>query len=972
MNGSFALHQGTFFHSPLLYWNCSLSAIQDDKDLLDTVNTGFMRVSPLNMTLHWSSVFAGKLFSHHRLVAADALVISLFYSADSQIGELWDQRAADLASDAYSLGKYEIYPSHGEVKRNTFYEFFFQPMSTADYLVLMSCYTITIAYLYVQLNRAGTVKSRTGLVLAIITQLAASVMSSFTILAFLKFPVSHIPREVFPFVVMVIGVENMVRLMNAVKETPAEQSTTIRIATAVGEVGFLSTVAVITDIVILAIIGRISVPAVTEFCWFAGIALLVDFFLHFSYFLAVLSVDVRRLELQDFLDKTNLSNPDSKWDNRASSPRQTGLNRLVQGTPVSTRIAGSAIMICVLIALNMHFFDNESPWRTFQTLLENFPPRGSPEAYALPTNMPLNQARTPTSWLSLQDQLTGRELIQNLKPGGHRLIAKVYEPLFVVLKGSNRVRARKIFSDFINFKDLDALKDHSLPFILTVVASAAGVTLLMNHLLLKELPDELYGFEGEEGPLLTTQTLYEGHSLDVVMIVASPKGIVASVGLDRRIVVWNLRGKWGPTKDIISPACSEHLLWPIMGLAMDNLGQWLAIAPRSGRISFWQVKESSFYKSVALGLRGQTPSALFFAPRHEDNACGGPRLIVVRQDGWLYEVYILTGQIYHHKICDGIIVSSSHGVSTYKMSLRIVTACQQGKLFVTYRPHGEWFTEELYNPSIIGGELLSEPCTIIPLPVLGMVVSSRACNVDLVDLLSGNIVKSFQIGQFKANTLRAFHAKRRTCLHCGCPSVESFSIAYTERESGMFIMHTFVAANVRSKYICLRAERDKRENKCYGFEYIQETMHWMENVEGWEPTALNSVAGIRRIDLAQDSESSDDYNGSALREVTSLRQRRKKEKRAALSDDEDEWEAWTMSFDGVVTQYRLSELPGETLDKGLLVSRTGPVTRIGQRSIAVGFGNAIKVLLIGNERYDDDDDDDDIKAPTHRKKYHRR
>ena len=40
-------------------------------------------------------------------------------------------------------------------------------------------------------------------------QLGASVMSSFTILAFLNLPVAHIPREVFPFVVMVVGVENM-------------------------------------------------------------------------------------------------------------------------------------------------------------------------------------------------------------------------------------------------------------------------------------------------------------------------------------------------------------------------------------------------------------------------------------------------------------------------------------------------------------------------------------------------------------------------------------------------------------------------------------------------------------------------------------------------------------------------------------------------------------------------------------------
>lgn len=113
---------GVFFHSPLLYWNCSLSSIQQDSDLLGTVNANAMRVSPLNMTLHWSSVFAGKLFSHHRLAAADALVISVFYNPKSNMGDIWDQRATALAIEAKTYGKYDIYPPNGKARRNTFYE----------------------------------------------------------------------------------------------------------------------------------------------------------------------------------------------------------------------------------------------------------------------------------------------------------------------------------------------------------------------------------------------------------------------------------------------------------------------------------------------------------------------------------------------------------------------------------------------------------------------------------------------------------------------------------------------------------------------------------------------------------------------------------------------------------------------------------------------------------------------------------
>lgn len=151
-------------------------------------------------------------------------------------------------------------------------------------------------------------------------------------------------REVFPFVVIVIGLENMFRLINAVLSTPAEQPTTARIATALGEVGFLSTVAVATDLALLCIIGHFSVPAVREFCTFAGVALIMDFFLHLTYFLAVLSVDVRRLELQDSLDRMNLSVDDSSQE---IGQEQLGslAEFLMKGAmPVSTRIAGSAIV----------------------------------------------------------------------------------------------------------------------------------------------------------------------------------------------------------------------------------------------------------------------------------------------------------------------------------------------------------------------------------------------------------------------------------------------------------------------------------------------------------------------------------------------------------------------------------------------------------------------------------------------------
>lgn len=139
----------------------------------------------------------------------------------------------------------------------------------------------------------------------------------------------------------------MFRLINAVLATPAEQSTTARISSALGEVGFVSFVAMATNLVVLLVIGTVSVPAIREFCVFAGVALITDYTLHMTFFLAVLSVDVRRLELQDSLDRLNLSTSDDESvepNNSLGNPNMVMEFLFRGGSPLSTRIAGSVIV----------------------------------------------------------------------------------------------------------------------------------------------------------------------------------------------------------------------------------------------------------------------------------------------------------------------------------------------------------------------------------------------------------------------------------------------------------------------------------------------------------------------------------------------------------------------------------------------------------------------------------------------------
>ena len=119
-DGEDSIPSTMFFHSPLLYWNCSIEAMENDRRILKTVNDGVELRSTANITLRWASVFAGKHFSHKKLIAADALVISMFYHLNSTAGVLWDQRAARLAQEAEEHGRYRVY--RGSQSQSTLYE----------------------------------------------------------------------------------------------------------------------------------------------------------------------------------------------------------------------------------------------------------------------------------------------------------------------------------------------------------------------------------------------------------------------------------------------------------------------------------------------------------------------------------------------------------------------------------------------------------------------------------------------------------------------------------------------------------------------------------------------------------------------------------------------------------------------------------------------------------------------------------
>jgi hypothetical protein len=159
------------WHSPLMYWDCSLSALEADKDLLRTINRGSTVQSALNITLRPSTVLAGKTFTSAKLRAADALVITMF-DQTSTLGPIWDSRSRALAD--HISPEWTIFPNSGQVTKSRLYEFRFRPMTLNDDLLLAASYLVTAAYVVLRMMQLRAVKSWFGLLVTVCVKVGHS------------------------------------------------------------------------------------------------------------------------------------------------------------------------------------------------------------------------------------------------------------------------------------------------------------------------------------------------------------------------------------------------------------------------------------------------------------------------------------------------------------------------------------------------------------------------------------------------------------------------------------------------------------------------------------------------------------------------------------------------------------------------------------------------------------------------------
>ncbi|KAF9204296.1 hypothetical protein BGZ49_005451 [Haplosporangium sp. Z 27] len=225
---------------------------------------------------------------------------SLDVEQESVVSE--DESVVDLGDQSLFLVR--VYPtvdtSHS-ISRRLVMEESAQPRTniSAEYWLLAMAYFVMFLYISLSVGRVDLVKSKYGLGIAAVATVFVSLLMSIGLCSVFGVTLTLMPWEILPFMIIVVGVENINILVHAVVETSMDLPVKERVGRGLGTAGVSITLTLVAELCLLVVGAMTTIPAVQEFCTFAIAAVVMDYALQMTFFITVISIDIRRLELSD-------------------------------------------------------------------------------------------------------------------------------------------------------------------------------------------------------------------------------------------------------------------------------------------------------------------------------------------------------------------------------------------------------------------------------------------------------------------------------------------------------------------------------------------------------------------------------------------------------------------------------------------------------------------------------------------------
>ncbi|KAK2460637.1 hypothetical protein APHAL10511_007107 [Amanita phalloides] len=591
-----------FIISPSLFWNRDEDALLADTNILDTLNNS-KNVTVDGITITPQMVLAGRTTRDHRVAMstfdfAAFLVLTYFFPESDCLSTSehasWKQSLSSLVSRDADI----IFQSQGPTLIAL--EFGSRGKNGAGLAAFVNlAYLYFFIYVVWSVRRMDAVHSRLGITFTALVEIAVSTITSLSVCALVGFKIKMVPWELLPIVIVFVGAENMFNLVDAVGKTSVTLPVKQRIAEGLSRAGTSNTLKVLSYIFMLGLMGFFSLGAVREFCIFAIVVLVAHWFLAHTFFMAVLSIDLQRLELEELLrhDPTVVSNtsqkvggvehlPTSRWRRLVNS-----FQALLKGR------AATNISLLTLLAITATLY-----YMTYFSSLAAYDPRLRTTTIVVP------QEKTPMSVESMRYSTAGY-IWRKMNPSQHPLLHL-------------RIEMPAVVTPLPTSNDAQQTEDHKSLYLRNyihtflwlhkiMILPIAGTTSMLYFLLLYLLKDAelLEAQRNHEGPdsldadaetntlqgQMSFLTLPRAFTSDVELIAPSKDGhIVSSVGLGNELMIWRAnQSSFIPVvvEEALLKSCSARST--ISSIAVEEDGDLFAAGTKTGTIFVWSVEKQA-------------------------------------------------------------------------------------------------------------------------------------------------------------------------------------------------------------------------------------------------------------------------------------------------------------------------------------------------------------------------------------------
>ncbi|XP_068426777.1 sterol regulatory element-binding protein cleavage-activating protein [Clinocottus analis] len=323
---------------------------------------------------------------------------------------------------------------------------FKEEIGIAELIPLVTTYIILFAYIYFSTRKIDMVKSKWGLALAAVVTVLSSLLMSVGLCTLFGLTPTLNGGEIFPYLVVVIGLENVLVLTKSVVSTPVDLEVKLRIAQGLSNESWSIMKNMATELCIVLIGYFTLVPAIQEFCLFAVVGLVSDFFLQMFFFTTVLSIDIRRMELADLNRRLPAEaglpppKPGPLRTREVPPPPRPSPHTITLQTPAfrnlrlpkrlrvvyflaRTRLAQRIIMVGTVIWIGILVYTDPAGIRTYLAAqVSEQSPLGDPAGGGLPPHLgvaPVFPGGDPTSTLSIHPPPDPTPLPENQSQGHH-------------------------------------------------------------------------------------------------------------------------------------------------------------------------------------------------------------------------------------------------------------------------------------------------------------------------------------------------------------------------------------------------------------------------------------------------------------------------------------------------------------------------------------------------------------------------